>query len=526
MIKKLCSKNSADKSEKSSAVNPAVANLLIKIGKQLLAESDVDKILPFAMDRAIEISGAERGMIILCNENDEFLFATARNSNKTDITNPKSEISYTIIHTVIKKGESICLTNAFDNPMFRNSNSVSRLKILAVICVPLVHNEKIFGTIYLDNRSVTGAFSSEIYSFVKTYTDFITLAAYQAHKQKRLDNKINTLEVELRGNYCFESIIGHHPKMVEILKLVAQIADTNATVIIQGESGTGKELIARALHYNSIHKNKPFVPINCAALPENLLESELFGHVRGAFTGAVNNKIGWFERAEGGTIFLDEVGEMTPALQVKLLRVLQTGEYSRVGSTEICHCNVRLIAATNKNLLQLVKQGKFREEVYYRLNVIDICLPPLRERKCDIPLLIQHFVKKYCNSEKITDRCLSPETETLLLAHDYPGNIRELENIIQRTIVLAEDKYIEPRHLPACVRLENSGINDKTRLSCFRIAKQQVVATFERKYIADCLQAAKGNISCAAKTAGINVKNFYEKMKKYGINPHQFKTLK
>ena len=200
-----------------------------------------------------------------------------------------------------------------------------------------------------------------------------------------LDDPLNTLEMELRSNYRFEFIVGHHPSMIKNLKLVSQIADTDATVLIIGESGTGKELIARALHYNCKRQDSPFVTINCGALPESLLESELFGHVKGAFTGAIKDKPGWFESANGGTIFLDEVCEMSPALQVKLLRILQTGDYSPVGSAENRKCSVRFVAATNQDLLAFVHEGKFREDLYFRLNVIDIELPPLRERKSDIP---------------------------------------------------------------------------------------------------------------------------------------------
>ena len=214
-----------------------------------------------------------------------------------------------------------------------------------------------------------------------------------------MNNRIVSGEQELRNNYLFGSIIGHHPKIIEILKLISQVAATDATVLILGESGTGKELVARALFENSQKKDKSFIPINCGGLPENLLESELFGHQKGAFTGAQKDKMGWFERADGGTIFFDEVSEMTGHLQVKLLRILQTGEFSRVGSTEISYCNVRIIAATNKDLQILIKEGTFREDLYYRLNVIDINLPPLRKRRTDIPILIQHYLnlfgKKY-----------------------------------------------------------------------------------------------------------------------------------
>lgn len=334
----------------------------------------------------------------------------------------------------------------------------------------------------------------------------------------------DTFEAELRSNYRFESIVGHHPKMIEVLKLVAQIADTDATVLIQGESGTGKELIARALHDNSSRRDKPLVPINCAAIPEHLLESELFGHVRGAFTGATKDATGWFERADGGTIFLDEVNDMSPALQVRLLRILQTGEYSRLGSTEIHYCDVRVIAATSQDLRNLVREGKFREEVYYRLNIIDIWLPPLRERKCDIPLLAQHFLKLYGPKYDKQNVHLSEEAEVLLLAYDFPGHVRELENMMQRAVILAEDDVVTPCHLPADVFRRNNVSKSESQYSTFKAAKEQAVEKFERDYIVDCLNASRGNISLAAKSAGIHVTNLHAKMKKYSISPHSFKT--
>ncbi len=334
------------------------------------------------------------------------------------------------------------------------------------------------------------------------------------------------IEHELRGSYCFESILGHHPKMIAILKLIAQVADTAATVLIYGESGTGKELIARALHYNSRRKNAIFATINCGALPENLLDTELFGHVRGAFTGAIKDKAGWFEHADKGTIFLDEISEMPAALQVKLLRILQTGEYSRVGSTKINRCDVRILAATNRNLKNLVREGTFREDLYYRLNVLDIELPPLRERKCDIPLLIQHLLKIFSAKYAKPHLRLTKDAEALILAYDFPGNIRELENIIQRAVLLAESSIIETRHLPADIRDKSvTSLQKENKLSSFKLAKQQAVEQFERKYISDCLKTTSGNISRAAFAAGINVKNFYEKMTKYGIDPHSFKNF-
>ena len=335
--------------------------------------------------------------------------------------------------------------------------------------------------------------------------------------------KINTLEQELRNCYHFKTILGHHPKIVEILKLISQVADTDATVLIQGEHGTGKELVAQALHCNSSRKDKPFVPINCGALAENLLESELFGHVKGSFTGAFRDKEGWFERANGGTIFLDEVSEMPPALQVKLLRILQTGDYSRVGSTETSRCHVRIVAASNKELHKLVKEGKFREDVYYRLNIIDLDLPPLRERKSDILLLVLHFLEFFGTKYNKMNLCLSAETNALLQAYNFPGNVRELENIIQRAVILSEGDTILPQHLPASVYRQRSDAARNGKPSSFKLAKQSVMEKFEQEYISECLQAAKGNISHAAKKSEISFRSFYAKMKKYGINPNIFK---
>lgn len=523
MINKICSRRSENKSEQCRSSDPAVANLLVQIGKQLLTESEVDKMLTAATDRAIEISGAEHGMIILFNDNDELLFETARNLNKTDIANPKFEVSFTIINRVRNEGEPICLKNAFNNPIFHNSQSVFRLKIRSVICLPFVRNEKLFGVIYMDNRSAEGVFTRRIFNFVKAFSDFILLAAYNALLRKQESITIDGLEAELRARYQFDSIIGRHPRMLEILQLVTQIADTDAVVLIQGESGTGKELIARALHFNSRRNDKPFIPMNCGALPENLLESELFGHVRGAFTGAIHDKPGWFERATGGTIFLDEVSEMSPNLQVKLLRILQTGEYSHVGDTRILQCDVRIVAATNKNLQTLVNKGIFREDLYYRLNVIDLLIPSLRERSSDIPLLINHFLKEFGKKYNKSDLKISYKAESILLAFDYPGNCRELQNIIQHAVVMCNGKYIQPHHLPARILPKKDNASNAENPSSFKLAKQVVIEKFEHDFIIDCLKVQRGNVTRAAKMAGINIKNFYLKMRKYCIESLPFK---
>jgi DNA-binding NtrC family response regulator len=377
--------------------------------------------------------------------------------------------------------------------------------------------------VYLDNRSAEAVFTEETARLVATFSDFISLAARNALERRRLDRQIRDLAEELRGRYDFSGIVGQDPRLLAVLKMVAQVADSDATVLIQGESGTGKELIARALHFNSRRRARPFVPVNCGALPENLLESELFGHVRGAFTGAVRDNPGWYERAEGGTLFLDEVGELAPTLQVKLLRVLESGEYSRVGSTQIRRADVRIVAATNRDLDELVAEGKMRQDFLYRLSVVEVRLPPLRERRSDLPLLIQDFLARLA-AERRGEKHLSREAEELLLRYGFPGNVRELYNVLRRAVLLSEGSLIEARHLPDALRAPRPGGEAGADLDLdFRSAKQRVVERFEREYVARCLREAGGNISQAAKAAGIDYKNFYTKMQQYGIDPASFR---
>ncbi|MGH7595924.1 MAG: sigma-54-dependent Fis family transcriptional regulator [bacterium] len=500
---------------------------LLDLGRRLLAETDLNRLLQQAMDSAIEITGAERGMIILFGPERQILFETARHLTKEDIQNPKFEISRTLIARVRTTSEAICSGNVLTDPTLAQSKSAVRLKILSVICLPLVHEDKTFGLVYLDNRTVEGAFEPETCDFAKNFADFISFAAYAALERKTLVTRVQTLEQQLRERYDFEAIIGQHPTMLRLLQTVAQIADSEATVLIHGENGTGKELIARALHFNSVRKEKNFVALNCGAFQESLIESELFGHVAGAFTGAIKDKTGWFARADGGTIFLDEVSEMSPAMQVKLLRVLQSGEYAPVGSTKLQRCEVRVIAATNCHLPTLVREGKFREDLFYRLNVIDLEIPPLRERRSDIPLLIKHFLKKYSQRYKKDGIRLASETEALLLAHDYPGNVRELENLIERGPALAEGNFIEPRHLPASVYSEAATSNSPIpKTSTLTAAKQRAAEKAERNFIIDCLQTTHGHISQAAQIAGVDVSNFHKLMKKHGIDPNEFKNPK
>jgi len=313
----------------------------------------------------------------------------------------------------------------------------------------------------------------------------------------------------------FPVIVGKNQRMREIFSLIDKVAGTDSTVLIHGESGTGKELVARAIHYRSQRRDKPLVTINCGAIPEELLESELFGYVKGAFTGAVRDKKGRFEVANGGTVFLDEVSEMSPALQVKLLRVLQEREFERVGDVKTIRVDIRVIAATNQDLEELVRRGRFREDLYYRLNVIPIYLPPLRERRDDIPLLLSYFLRVFNEKRGGHLEGFSPEALALLVDYDWPGNVRELENLVERLVVLKGEGVVRPEDLPEKVRGGRSLSSIPSPERGWDLST--AVSTFERQLILEALRRANGVKSKAAKLLGIKRTTLLDKIKRNGL---------
>jgi DNA-binding NtrC family response regulator len=327
-------------------------------------------------------------------------------------------------------------------------------------------------------------------------------------KRERDKNILLTQALEKR--YSFGNILGKNTRMEEIFELISDIANTDSTVLIQGESGTGKELIARAIHFNSHRKNKPFVVANCSAYSQNLLESELFGHEKGSFTGAIRRKIGRFELANGGTIFLDEIGEVSPPTQILLLRVLQDHRFERVGGEETLEVDVRAIAATNKNLTDEMKKGTFREDLYYRLNVIPIFVPPLRERKDDISLLAPHFLQKFSHEKGKEIINFSSEVMEIFLSHPWPGNVRELENVIEHAIIVAKQDKILPRDLPQYLLQKLSVPQEFTTLQ-----------DYEKDLILRTLEETNWNKHKAAKRLNINRSTLYGKMKRYGLEKGQ-----
>ncbi len=339
----------------------------------------------------------------------------------------------------------------------------------------------------------------------------------KALEKSRLVAENLYLRQQLRGKYKFDRIIGNSPAMQQVFSRMERIVHTDSTILILGDSGTGKELVAKAIHFNGPRREKPFVAINCGAIPAELLESELFGHTRGSFTGAIADKPGKFEVANGGTIFLDEIGTMPMPLQMKLLRVLQEHEVERVGSSKKIKLNVRVISATNANLEDEVKQGAFREDLYYRLNVIPILLPPLRERREDIALLARHFLQKSCRELKRPLISVSPAAMQAMEAYDWPGNVREMENVIERTVALTDGEIIERRDLPP-------GIGDEEEahpgLLCPRVTEEgvdlvRIIEEIERRMITEALQLSGGVKARAAGLLGINRTTLVEKIKRF-----------
>jgi two-component system response regulator PilR (NtrC family)/two-component system response regulator AtoC len=353
----------------------------------------------------------------------------------------------------------------------------------------------------------------------------LSLQIKNAVERRQLSREVENLRQEVVERYQFGNILGRNPQMQEIFHLIRTVAETDATVLIHGESGTGKELIARAIHYNSRRKDRPFVVVSCSALPETLLESELFGHEKGAFTGAIRQRIGRFEMADGGTVFLDEIGEMSMPVQLKLLRVLQEREFERVGGNQTVKVDVRVIAATHKDLHRAMSERLFREDLFYRLNVVPIKLPPVRERLDDVPLLAAHFLRKFSekNQKRITS--ISPEALSSLMRYSYPGNVRELENIIERAVIMEKSDTLSR------VDLKRNGGPGKfdaplpigDDIQPFRKTKTDVVERFEREYFSRLLKMYSGNMSRAARHAGINIKNLHEKMARYGLKKEEFK---
>lgn len=501
---------------------------LIEIG-QLLADT---RNLKAAIGRVLEILSQHHRLI------KSFVILHDKESNKLrpeSIFGFKSSsarqmsfrIGDGIIGQVAKNGKPVTVPRINREPLlqipfFKQSNSSRSQREHSLICVPIIVNKKpvgVFGgeLIYKAERNYDRhcKFMSVVASMIAQALKVEHLIA--SEKQRLLDENIH-LKQELRERYDFGHIVGTSNSMRKVFEQVTQVARTNTTVILRGESGTGKELIAHAIHYNSLRLNQPFIKVNCAAIPETLLEAELFGYEKGAFTGAHGRKKGRFELANGGTLFLDEIGDIPLSIQIKLLRVLQEREFERLGGTETIKIDVRLVTATNKDLEKAIEARQFREDLYYRLNVFSIFVPSLRERKPDILLLAEHFLEEYERKHEKRIRRISTPAIDMLMSYHWPGNVRELENAIERAVLVCDTNVLHGHHLPPTLQTAE-GSDTITRLTLV-----SAIEAYERDLIQDALKTTRGNKAKAAKLLDTTERIIGYKIKKYGLDASRFRA--
>ena len=464
------------------------------------------------LDRLVESTGAERGFVLFyVPESTEADVVATRNFETSNLSLGEYGFSRTIIRQVLDSREPLMLDDAAADPKYGREVSIHRLSLRSVLAVPLASGSRATGAVYLENNSAPKVFSSEDAQVAEMAARFAALHLSAAHLLPGLERDGQVL---LDASRAFSEIVGNDPAIHSILATVERIADSPATVLIEGESGTGKELIARALHYRSARRERAFVAINCAAIPEQLLESELFGHERGAFTGAVDRRLGMFERGDGGTVFLDEISELAYGLQAKLLRFLQSHELQRLGGSEILRPDVRMVVATSKDLRALMRAGSFQEALYYRIHVVPIVLPPLRSRRGDIVVLIEHFLERF---SAMYGRRVRVDSDALACLADYewPGNVRELENIVHRVVALAADDVVRVGDLPVEIIGDNAArvtlagrrhvepvdIDDLRRQ---RDASRRYFAEQELRLVEEAVRLAGGNVTEAAARLGMH----------------------
>ena len=470
---------------------------LMKISTTINAIRGVEELRKTLIELLFEVVPAERGAILLTAEHvkdDELEFASVFALHRHRGADQSIKISRTITRAVLQKRESILIANQSAAPTLQ-SESLVRDHPHSILCVPLIMLDRPLGVIYLDTREPDVDFDKDHLQLVTAIAAISAVAIENARHIEWLvsENKRLIADFDIEHN-----LVGESEAVREVLQFISKVAPTDSTILLFGESGTGKELAARAIHQNSKRADKPFMAVNCAALAESLLESELFGHEKGSFTGALAQKKGRLEVAEGGTVFLDEIGELSPALQVKLLRVLQEREFERVGGTKAIKLDIRIITATNKNLEEAVKQGTFRQDLYYRLNVVSLEMPPLRNRPEDIPLLSNYFAAKYgkkCNRRVMG---IAPQAQARLVGYDWPGNVRELENAIERAVVLGTTERILPEDLPESI-LESASIVSEPATKY-----HEAVTQTKKQIILSAMAQANGSFTEAAKILGVH----------------------
>jgi Nif-specific regulatory protein len=469
---------------------------------------------------------AEKVILTILNRaNNQISIEVAYGLSEEEQNRGTYKVGEGIIGKVVETGTPVVIPKILQHDGYLNKTKLDlKGADLSFICVPIREEDEIVGTLSIHriyNQHITISEDARILSIVGSMVaQAVKTRQEYAEEIKRLENENAKLHSELKERIRPANIIGNSGKMHDVFDLIERVAPTNATVLIRGESGVGKESIADAIHYNSLRKNKPFIKVNCAALPDSLIESELFGHERGAFTGANVMRKGRFEAADGGTIFLDEIGDLPASTQVKLLRILQEREFERVGSTKSIKVDVRIVCATNRNLEDCIEKGTFREDLYYRINVFPIYIPALRERLNDIPALADHFIAKFNKNHNKTIKRISASAIDMLMVYHWPGNIRELENCMERACILSYDNVIRSSNLPPTLQ---TAISSKTKSSG---TLEAVVDKVEKQMILDTLIGTHGNVVKAAEILGITERMMGIRIKKYEIDPKRYKVAR
>jgi transcriptional regulator with GAF, ATPase, and Fis domain len=468
-------------------------NSLLKVATGIGGIRDQDSLQWQLLGFIFDVVPAERGAVLLCDHSDEFT-STAAWDRVRGPGHPV-RVSRTVVQRAVEERVGLVVSDVLGNEALRQVKTLYELKVRSLLCVPLLVADRVLGAIYLDTTSPTVQFDEDHLHVMTAVAGIASLAFDNVRhwEELRQENQALRAEIELEHN-----MVGGSPAMRKVFDFIRRVAPTDSTVLIEGESGTGKELVARALHRNSSRADQPFVAINCAAIAETLLESELFGHEKGAFTGAASQKKGKVEVAEGGTLFLDEIGELASGLQAKLLRVLQEREFERLGGTKPIKLNIRLIAATNRSLPEAVKAGSFRNDLYYRLNVVTLSVPALRERREDISVLADHFAAKASRKCGMRAKPVSSEALGCLMHYDWPGNVRELENALERALVLGSTDSILPDDLPEAILEAGSAATTATDKYHGNIKETK------KQLILQALQQTKGNYIDAAKALGMH----------------------
>jgi Nif-specific regulatory protein len=479
-------------------------NALLKISTLLSTIHESTQLQRSLLETVLDTIPAERGAIMLVRDDSQELIASYGTNR---LKEQPIRISRSVVEKVLHEAAAMLCVETYNDKLLRDAESLVAAEVCSLLCVPLVIRERTKGLIYLDTSNPAIALDEGHLQLLTAVGFIASVAIENVQHVQWLEGENQRLHREISLEH---NMIGESPRMREVFRFLEKIAPTDATVLVRGESGTGKELVAHAIHTNSSRAAKSFVAINCAVLSETLLESELFGHEKGAFTGAVAQKRGRLEVADGGTLFLDEVGELTPATQAKLLRVLQERQFERVGGTRTITVDVRIVAATNRNLEEAIAGGTFRQDLYYRLNVISLTLPALRERREDVPLLAYYFIAKYSKKCKRLVSGMSPEARNCLMSYDWPGNVRELENAIERAVVLGNTDVIVPDDLPESLLVTSPA---SPHLPNYH----EAVSEMKKKFILQAIEQANGNFTDAARLLGIHPTNLHRLIRTLGL---------